>query len=95
MGSIRKDILTTLVNSKGLNIKSQYEFVWIVDFPLFNRAKNDHCALESTHHPFTQPHPDDIALLHSDPLKVSRIKVTCTDGSIEKIQIGIERLYFT
>lgn len=70
LGSIRKDILTTLVNSKGLNIKSQYEFVWIVDFPLFNRAKNDHCALESTHHPFTQPHPDDIALLHSDPLKV-------------------------
>lgn len=43
-------------------------FLWVVDFPLFE--ENDDGSLLSAHHPFTQPHPDDLQLLGTEPLKV-------------------------
>lgn len=40
---------------------------WVVDFPLFESSEADGIAadreLQSTHHPFTAPHPDDERLL--------------------------------
>jgi aspartyl-tRNA synthetase len=44
-------------------------FVWVTEFPLFDgvdEAGNPQAA----HHPFTMPHPDDLDLLESDPLRV-------------------------
>jgi aspartyl-tRNA synthetase len=41
-------------------------FVWIVDFPLFERDPATG-ALGSVNHPFTAPHPDDLHLLDSAP----------------------------
>ena len=46
----------------------RFVFTWVTDFPLFERA--DDGSLQSMHHPFTAPHPEDMALLDSDPLKV-------------------------
>ncbi|MEM1282915.1 MAG: aspartate--tRNA ligase [Chlamydiota bacterium] len=48
---------------------NQYEFLWVTDFPLFEWDDEDG-RLYSVHHPFTSPHPDDIELLNSEPLKV-------------------------
>jgi aspartyl-tRNA synthetase len=45
----------------GLN-----RFVWIVDFPLFERNPASG-ALSSVNHPFTAPHPEDIHLLDTAP----------------------------
>jgi aspartyl-tRNA synthetase len=45
------------------------KFVWIIDFPLFERDRSTG-ALNSVNHPFTAPHPDDLALLDSSPDKV-------------------------
>lgn len=51
-------------------------FAWIVDFPLFVRQKEEdyfHGAGENlapSHHMFTAPHPDDLNLLDSEPLRV-------------------------
>jgi aspartyl-tRNA synthetase len=51
-------------------------FAWVIDFPLFaEQSKEDyfHGAGEKyapSHHMFTAPHPDDIDLLETDPLKV-------------------------
>jgi aspartyl-tRNA synthetase len=46
-----------------------FEFAWVVDFPLFHRDEaNDRWASE--HHPFTQPRPEDLHLLDTDPGKV-------------------------
>lgn len=42
--------------------QSQLEFVWVVDFPLFEGV-SDSGALIPAHHPFTMPHPDDLELL--------------------------------
>lgn len=44
-------------------------FLWVVDFPLFG-WNNEESRLESMHHPFTSPHPDDLALMENAPLKV-------------------------
>jgi len=43
-------------------------FVWIVNFPLFERDEEGN--LTPKHHPFTSPHPEDIDLLDKSPEKV-------------------------
>lgn len=43
-------------------------FVFIVDFPLFERSEEEK-KLVSMHHLFTAPHPEDVALLDSAPEK--------------------------
>jgi aspartyl-tRNA synthetase len=44
-------------------------FVWIIDFPLFEKDPETG-ALSSVNHPFTAPRPDDLHLLDSAPEKV-------------------------
>jgi aspartyl-tRNA synthetase len=58
-----------LGNELGLIDDKKFEFLWIVDFPLFN-YNEDEKRLDSEHHPFTGIHPDDMGLLETDPLKV-------------------------
>ena len=41
-------------------------FLWVLDFPLFEKDATSG-ALGAVHHPFTSPHPDDLALLDSAP----------------------------
>jgi aspartyl-tRNA synthetase len=50
-------------------------FVFIVDFPLFERD-NQTGRLQATHHPFTMPKDEDIPLLDTSPDKV---KAKCYD----------------
>ncbi|MCF7830421.1 aspartate--tRNA ligase [Candidatus Gracilibacteria bacterium] len=52
----------------GLRSPDEFAFVWVTDFPLF--LKNDQGEIASAHHPFTRPHPEDLALLTKEPLKV-------------------------
>jgi aspartyl-tRNA synthetase len=49
--------------------EGQNRFVWIVDFPLFERDPVTG-ALNSVNHPFTAPHPDDLSLLDTAPQQV-------------------------
>ncbi len=52
----------------GLIDESKYDFLWVVDFPLFEKDVEGN--ITSVHHPFTRPKEEDIPLLDSDPLKV-------------------------
>ncbi len=44
----------------GLIPKDQTNFLWVTDFPMFE-WNADEKRLEALHHPFTAPHPDDLA----------------------------------
>jgi aspartyl-tRNA synthetase len=44
----------------------RHAFCWVVDFPLFERDPETGQHVPA-HHPFTAPHPEDVAFLDSDP----------------------------
>lgn len=71
LGKIRIEYVTHL-EERGQYVRSldAKHFVWIVDFPLFEEGEKPGTLL-SAHHPFTAPHPDDVSLLKTEPLKVS------------------------
>jgi aspartyl-tRNA synthetase len=46
-----------------------FEFVWIVDFPLFE-WNEDEKRYDSLHHPFTAPVPEELHKLDSDPANI-------------------------
>ena len=52
----------------GVIDKSKFAFTWVTDFPLFE--KDSEGQVQSMHHPFTSPYPEDMELLESDPLKI-------------------------
>jgi aspartyl-tRNA synthetase len=44
--------------------------VWITEFPLFVGVDKETGRPKPGHHPFCQPHPDDLGKFESDPLSV-------------------------
>ncbi len=50
--------------------EKSFEFVWIVDFPLFEWNENEK-RYDSLHHPFTSPFAEDIEKLDSEPDKIN------------------------
>ena len=59
-------------------------FVWIIDFPLFDRDPATG-ALSSVNHPFTAPHPDDLALLETGP---ERARALAYDVVLNGTELG-------
>jgi len=54
----------------GLRVgEGPHHYVWVTEFPLFEGIDEDG-NLQAAHHPFTMPHPEDLSLIESDPLKV-------------------------
>ncbi|HEV59302.1 MAG TPA: aspartate--tRNA ligase [Phycisphaerales bacterium] len=53
----------------GLIEAGRYEFVWIVDFPLFEWNAEQR-RYDSLHHPFTAPVPEDVPKLDSEPAAI-------------------------
>ncbi|MBI5118019.1 aspartate--tRNA ligase [Candidatus Poribacteria bacterium] len=58
-----------LARELGLIPADKLAFTWVLDFPLFH-YNDEEQRLESEHHPFTSPLPEDLPLLDKDPLKV-------------------------
>ncbi|MDE3081946.1 MAG: aspartate--tRNA ligase [Acidobacteriota bacterium] len=46
-----------------------YRYLWVTEFPMFEGLDDDGNPI-AAHHPFTMPHPDDLELMASDPLRV-------------------------
>lgn len=62
--------------------KDKLEFLWVVDFPLFF-YNEDEGRLDSNHHPFTSPRPEDLARLDSSPLAVKSIAYDLVLNGVE------------
>ncbi|GAB1607800.1 aspartate--tRNA ligase, mitochondrial-like [Argonauta hians] len=71
LGKLRLEC-ANMMESNGLpqlRDPEEFHFLWVVDFPLF-LPREDGDGLESAHHPFTAPVPQDVELLYTDPVKV-------------------------
>ncbi|KAI9481356.1 MAG: tRNA synthetases class II-domain-containing protein, partial [Benjaminiella poitrasii] len=71
MGRVRLH-LSSLMQQKGLLEldKEKFKFLWIESFPLFTPDEQGIRRWQSTHHPFTAPYDEDIAMLATAPEKV-------------------------
>ncbi|WP_025209525.1 aspartate--tRNA ligase [Hippea sp. KM1] len=80
LGALRLEI------GRKLNLASddEFNFVWVVDFPLFEWNEDEN-RWEAMHHPFTSPKPEDLEYLESDP---SRVKARAYDITLNGVEIG-------
>ncbi len=60
---------------------ARYAFVWVLDFPLFERDRDG--RITSKHHPFTAPKPEDLPALESDP-------ESCRSQAYDLVLNGVE-----
>lgn len=52
-----------------MSLEKEFAPLWVVDFPLFERDKNEN-RFVSKHHPFTMPKEEDLLFLEKNPEKV-------------------------
>jgi len=64
LGQLRNDIGRPPVH------QGPYKYVWVTEFPLFIGIDPVSGRPRPGHHPFCQPHPDDMVLFDTEPLKV-------------------------
>jgi aspartyl-tRNA synthetase len=77
-----------------------HRYAWVVEFPLFE-GFDEEGRLVSAHHPFTMPHPDDLARLEEAPLEVRSLAydlvldgVELGSGSIRIHRSDVQRRVF-
>ena len=78
LGNLREHIGQKL----GLCDPKKYNFVWVVDFPLFDWDEAEKRPV-AVHHPFTAPKFEQLSLLDSDPLK-------CQANAYDLVLNGVE-----
>ncbi|MEF9921890.1 MAG: aspartate--tRNA ligase [Anaerovoracaceae bacterium] len=80
LGFLRRDIAGKL----GMLDDSQYNLLWVVDFPLYEQD-DETGQFKAMHHPFTEPKEEDIPLLDTDPMKV---KANAYDIVLNGVELG-------
>ena len=80
LGFLRREIAKRL----GLLDDKQYNLLWVVDFPLFERD-DETGKLKAMHHPFTSPKMDQVELLDNEPEKV---KADAYDIVLNGVELG-------
>ena len=80
LGNLRKEI----AKRKGLVKEGDFHFVWVTDFPLFER--NDDGSFSSTHHPFTMPVLTDLEAHEQGDL--SLIRSVAYDLVLNGVELG-------
>jgi aspartyl-tRNA synthetase len=82
LGLLRLELGRPPVTEGGLN------FLWVVDFPLFEGLDDDGSPVPA-HHPFTMPHPDDLGMLGSeDPEDLLRVRSQAYDLVLNGWELG-------
>ncbi len=80
LGALRVEL------AKRLNLadKDEFNFTWVVDFPLFE-YNEDEKRWDAMHHPFTSPKIEDIELLEEHP---ELVKARAYDITLNGTEIG-------
>lgn len=85
---IANEVLTRLrarlATEEGLIKTDLFDFLWVIDFPLFNYNK-DEKRWESEHHPFTSCREQDLKFVETD---LSKIKARSYDLVVNGVEIG-------
>ncbi|MBN2039265.1 MAG: aspartate--tRNA ligase [Spirochaetes bacterium] len=83
LGSLR----LKLAQDFGL-IRNDFNFVWVLDFPLFEYDPEEK-RYYSMHHPFTMPRTEDLTLLDNiNPENAGQIKAQAYDIVLNGVEIG-------
>ncbi len=64
LGTLRNDLGRPPVH------QGPYRYVWVTEFPLFVGVDKETGQPKPGHHPFCQPHPEDLDKFETDPLSV-------------------------
>lgn len=80
LGFLRRDLAGKL----GLLKDDQFDFLWVVDFPLYEKDEETG-SMTAMHHPFTSPRPEDVPYLDTDPMKV---KAKAYDIVLNGVELG-------
>ena len=80
--------------------RAAHAFAWVVDFPLFEPDAETGKPVFA-HHPFTSPHPDDVARLDTDPFSCRALHYDAVyngnelgSGSIRITDAAVQRRVF-
>lgn len=68
----------------GLIPKDTFNFLWVVEFPLF-KYNDEEKRWESEHHPFTAPFDEDMPFIETDP---TRIRAKAYDLVLNGVEIS-------
>ncbi len=74
-----------LALGEALGLKEEgFRFLWVVDFPLLEWDEEEG-RWSYMHHPFTHPHPEDLALSETDP---GRVRALAYDLVLNGTEVG-------
>jgi aspartyl-tRNA synthetase len=76
LGALRLDLF------RPERLDTPLNFLWVVDFPLFEGVGADGKP-QPAHHPFTRPHPDDVGMLESNPMQVRSLAYDLVVNGVE------------
>ncbi len=96
LGQIRLELAQRL----GLIDPTNFDWIWVTDFPLFKYDSNSK-AWTSEHHPFTSPHPDDTDKIGIDNASIRSLSYDLVlngneiaSGSVRIHDAGIQQKIF-
>ncbi len=82
LGLLRLELGRPPVNEGGLN------FLWVVDFPLFETVDAETGKPVPAHHAFTMPHADDMDLLDGGPEQLLSVRSQAYDLVLNGWELG-------
>ena len=96
LGTLRHDLGRPPVH------QGPYRYVWVTEFPLFVGVDKEPGQPKPGHHPFCQPHPEDLDKFESDPMSVRSLAYDLVlngwelgSGSIRIHEPEMQRRVFT
>ena len=81
-GQLRLVAAQTYKDRHGLLNPTDFRFLWVVDFPMFDWDQEEK-RWAAAHHPFTSPHDEDLDRLTTDPAR-------CRAKSYDLVLNGVE-----